>query len=165
MFLYVFYDFFNFFTRGQQLYSCHVLYMCFYVFFDFVNKRATLAVFNFVTVPCLFSFMSENHFSGRKAPGTDNVSEKGSYEKTKKVLQGNSHFIWIIAKSRWTRIAICQSNIFFYDFSIPGLPDFWRPEREITSRRQSHRSRGRPKRGNEDFPGQSLSSLKYTFFI
>ena len=53
----------------------------------------------------------------------------------------------------------------FYDFSISGWPDFWRPEREITTRRQSHRCRGRPRRGNQDFPSQSLSSLKYTFFI
>ena len=59
---------------------------------------------------------------------------------------------------------ICQSVIFFHDFSSSGWPDFWRPEREITTRRQSHRYRGRPKRGNDDFPSQSLSSLKYTFF-
>ena len=113
----------------------------------------------------LFSFMSENHFWSRKAPGTENVSEKGSYETNKKVLQRTSHLIWIIAKSRWTRIGIRQSFIFFHDFSISGWPDFWRPEREITTRRQSQRYRGKPKRGNEDFPSQSLSSLKYTFFI
>ena len=118
----IFNDFFNFFHKGVAV----ILLWCFLcVFFNFVYKRTTSISCNFVRVLNLFSFMSINHFCSRKTTRTDNVSDKGSYEKNKKVLQGTSHFIWITAKSRWTRIvcnmSICYLFSWFFEFRLTWL--------------------------------------------
>ena len=133
--------------------------MCFYVFFNFVNRRTTFAFLNFwrflASVSC-----QKTIFAAGRHPELTIWAIKAPTRRTKRFYKElDLNYCQKVMNQNWNLSIL----YLFYDISISGSPEFWRPE--ITTRRQSHRYRGRPKRGNEDFPTQSLSSLKYTFFI